>query len=95
MLTLFYHLFKNDILNLSRNFEQDLLILLKKYLIMQTASFTGFIRILFYILAFYYIFKFLAKLLLPLIVKKVVKKAENYQQQQEKAQDPSKEAIQR
>jgi hypothetical protein len=67
--TLFYHLFKNDILNLS-NFEQDLLILLKKYLIMQTASFTGFIRILFYILAFYYIFKFLAKLLLPLIVKK-------------------------
>jgi hypothetical protein len=37
----------------------------KKYLIMQTASFTGFIRILFYILAFYYIFKFLAKLLLP------------------------------
>jgi hypothetical protein len=30
----------------------------------------GFIRILFYILAFYYIFKFLAKLLLPLIVKK-------------------------
>jgi hypothetical protein len=36
---------------------------------MQTASFTGFIRILFYILAFYYIFKFLAKLLLPLIVK--------------------------
>ncbi|MFT4983694.1 MAG: hypothetical protein ACI9Q9_000737 [Flavobacterium sp.] len=57
---------------------------------MQTASFTGFIRILFYILAFYYIFKFLAKLLLPLIVKKVVKKAgENYQQQQEKSQDTS------
>jgi hypothetical protein len=51
--TLFYHLFKNDILNLSEiagfiNFA-------KKYLIMQTASFTGFIRILFYILAFYYI----------------------------------------
>jgi hypothetical protein len=51
---------------------------------MQTASFTGFIRILFYILAFYYIFKFLAKLLLPLIVKKVVKAGENYQQQQER-----------
>jgi hypothetical protein len=64
-----YHLFKNDILNLSRNFEQDLLILLKKYLIMQTASFTGFIRILF--LLSIIIFKFLAKLLLPLIVKKV------------------------
>jgi hypothetical protein len=58
---------------------------------MQTASFTGFIRVLFYILAFYYIFKFLAKLLLPLLVKKVVKKAgENYQQQQQqKSQDTS------
>jgi hypothetical protein len=58
---------------------------------MQTASFTGFIRILFYILAFYYIFKFLAKLLLPLLVKKVVKKAgEKYQQkQQEESQDTS------
>jgi hypothetical protein len=42
---------------------------------MQTASFTGFIRILFYILAFYYIFKFLAKLLLPLIVKKIGKES--------------------
>jgi hypothetical protein len=57
---------------------------------MQTASFTGFIRILFYILAFYYIFKFLAKLFLPLLVKKVVKKAgENFQQQQKYSQDTS------
>jgi ABC-type transport system involved in cytochrome bd biosynthesis fused ATPase/permease subunit len=55
---------------------------------MQTASFTGFIRVLFYILAFYYIFKFLAKLLLPLLVKKVVQKAgENFQQQQNQGQD--------
>lgn len=57
---------------------------------MQTASFTGFIRVLFYILAFYYIFKFLAKLFLPLLVKKVVQKAgENYQQQQNRTQDTS------
>lgn len=57
---------------------------------MQTASFTGFIRVLFYILAFYYIFKFLAKLFLPLLVKKVVQKAgENYQQQQNNTQDAS------
>ena len=50
---------------------------------MQTASFTGFIRTLFYILAFYYIFKFLAKLFLPLLVKKVVEKAgQNFQEQQ-------------
>lgn len=55
---------------------------------MQTASFAGFIKTLFYILAFYYIFKFLAKLLLPLLVKKVVQKAgENFQQQQNKTQD--------
>jgi hypothetical protein len=55
----------------------------KNYLIMQEASFSGFIRTLFYIMAFYYIFKFLAKLFLPLLVKKVVEKAgENFQQQQ-------------
>ena len=57
---------------------------------MQTASFTGFIRIVFYILAFYYIFKFLAKLFLPLLVKKVVQKAgENFQQQQQRSQSTS------
>ncbi|MES2239690.1 MAG: DUF4834 family protein [Bacteroidota bacterium] len=56
---------------------------------MQVASFTGFIRTLFYILTFYYIFKFLAKLFLPVIVKKVVEKAgENlHQQQQRQYQD--------
>jgi len=57
---------------------------------MQTASFMGFIRTLFYIIAFYYIFKFLAKLFLPLLVKKVVQKAgENFQQQQQRSQDTS------
>ncbi|HEY4617709.1 MAG TPA: DUF4834 family protein [Flavobacterium sp.] len=57
---------------------------------MQTASFTGFIKTLFYILAFYYIFKFLAKLFLPLLVKKVVQKAgENFQQQQQRTQGTS------
>ncbi|MFV5695761.1 DUF4834 family protein [Flavobacterium sp. LB3P122] len=57
---------------------------------MQTASFSGFIKALFYMLAFYYIFKFLAKLFLPLLVKKVVEKAgQNFQQQQQNAQDNS------
>lgn len=57
---------------------------------MQTASFYGFLRTLFYIIAFYYIFKFLAKLFLPLLVKKVVEKAgANFQQQQQHAQDAS------
>lgn len=55
---------------------------------MQEASFSGFIRTLFYIMAFYYIFKFLAKLFLPLLVKKVVEKAgQNFQQQQQNAQN--------
>lgn len=57
---------------------------------MQTASFTGFIKTLFYILAFYYIFKFLVKLFLPLLLKKVVQKAgENFQQQQQRSQSTS------
>lgn len=54
---------------------------------MQVASFSGLIRTLFYIIAFYYIFKFLAKLFLPLLVKKVVEKAgENFQKQQQNTQ---------
>lgn len=55
---------------------------------MQTASFIGFIKALFYMIAFYYIFRFLAKLFLPLLLKKVVEKAgENMQKQQQYAQD--------
>jgi len=49
---------------------------------MQTASFTGLIEAIFYILVFFYIAKFLGKLFLPVLVKKVVQKAgENFQQQ--------------
>lgn len=55
---------------------------------MQTASFIGFIKALFYMIAFYYIFRFLAKLFLPLLVKKVVEKAgENMQKQQQYSQE--------
>ena len=55
---------------------------------MQTASFNGFIRTLFYFLAFYYIIKFLARLFLPLLVKKVVEKAgENFHKQQQGQDD--------
>ena len=65
----------------------ELLILRKIILIMQEASFPGFIKTIFYILAFYYIFKFLARLFLPVLVKKVVEKAgENFQKQQQYAQ---------
>jgi hypothetical protein len=57
---------------------------------MQTASFNGFIKAVFYFLAFYYIFKFLAKLFLPLLIKKVVEKAStNFQNQQQNSQNGS------
>jgi DNA integrity scanning protein DisA with diadenylate cyclase activity len=57
---------------------------------MQEASFSGFIRTLFYIIAIYYIIKFLARLFLPLLVRKVVEKAgENFQKQQQYAQGSS------
>ena len=54
---------------------------------MQTASFSGLIETLLYILAFYYIFKFLAQLFLPVLAKKVVEKAsEQFQQQNQTTQ---------
>lgn len=49
---------------------------------MQTASFNGLLKTLFYFIVFYYVFKFLARLFLPILVKKVVEKAgQNFQQQ--------------
>jgi hypothetical protein len=57
-------------------------------MIMQTASFSGLLKAIFYMIAFYYIFKFLAKLFLPVLVKKVVEKAgQNFQQQQQQTQN--------
>ena len=54
---------------------------------MQLASFSGFVKTLFYMIMFYYVFKFLAKLFWPILVKKAVEKAsENFQQQQQYAQ---------
>lgn len=58
---------------------------------MQTASFNGIIKAIFYFLAFYYIFKFLAKLFLPLLIKKVVEKAgQNFQNQQQNSYSTSR-----
>lgn len=49
---------------------------------MEEASFNGTIKVIFYILIFFYVFKFLARIFLPVLVKKVVEKAsQNYQQQ--------------
>lgn len=57
---------------------------------MQEASFSGLIKAICYIVAFYYIFKFLARIFLPVLVKKAVEKAgENFQKQQQYSQDTS------
>lgn len=61
------------------------------FLKMDTASFTGLIKILFYFIIGYYIVKFLVRLFFPIVIRKVVSKAEesfkqqyqtNYQNQQ-------------
>ena len=57
---------------------------------METASFNGFIKTLFYIFAFYYVFKFLARLFLPIVVKKVVEKAEESFKQQQNYNESSR-----
>ena len=55
---------------------------------MQEASFTGLMKAIFYMIAFYYIFKFLARIFLPVLVKKAVEKAgENFQRQQQYSQN--------
>jgi hypothetical protein len=60
------------------------------YLIMQEASVLGFIKTLFYIMAFYYILRFVVRLFFPFLVKKVVAKAsENFQQQYQQPQGNS------
>jgi len=48
---------------------------------METASFSGVLKAIFYFIVFYYAFKFLARLFLPVLVKKAVEKAgQNFQQ---------------
>lgn len=49
---------------------------------METASFNGFIKTIFYIIVFWYLFKFLARIFLPILLKRAVHKAgRNFQQQ--------------
>jgi predicted lipid-binding transport protein (Tim44 family) len=64
---------------------------------METASFTGLIKALLWILFIYYALKFVMRLLAPYFLQQVVKKAEenfkqhqqNYQQQQSQPNAPS------
>lgn len=56
---------------------------------MQTASFTGFLTMIFQIILFFYVVKFLMKLFLPVLAKKVVQKAqENFENHQNNGYDP-------
>ncbi len=51
---------------------------------MQEASFSGLLKTIMWVIAFYYIFKFLARIFFPVLVKKAFEKAgENIQRQQE------------
>mgnify|MGYP006206045523 CR=1 FL=1 len=51
---------------------------------MDTASFSGFVRTLLWIIVIFYALKFVMKLLAPYFLQQVVKKAEqNFQQQQQ------------
>lgn len=56
---------------------------------METASFTGLLKIIVYFIAGYYIIKFLARLLFPIVVRKVVSKAEQSFKQQYQSQQQS------
>ncbi len=48
----------------------------RKFTSMQEASFSGTIKIIFYIVLFYYIFKFAMRLLLPVLMRKAMDKAQ-------------------
>ena len=55
---------------------------------METASFTGLLKVILYFIVGYYIVKFLARLFFPIVIRKVVSKAEQsfrdqYQSQQQ------------
>ena len=50
---------------------------------METASFSGVVRAVFYLILFYYAFKLLMRIFLPILMKKAVDKVQdNFNQQQ-------------
>ena len=60
---------------------------------MEVASFAGTLRVIFYMVAFYYIFKFLARIFFPILMKKAVEKAaESFEQQQRNYQSGNYQA---
>ena len=67
----------------------------EKISVMETASLTGVIRLLFYFFLFYFVFRIAMRLLLPVLLKKAVEKAEdnlrNMQSGQNSYQSPQPE----
>lgn len=64
-------------------------------MIMETASFTGLIKTLFYLILAYYVVKFLIKMFAPVILQQVVKKAEqNFNQHQQQYNQNQNQAQQ-
>lgn len=54
---------------------------------MDTASFTGLIKLLLYFIIGYYVIKFLVRLFFPIVIRKVVSKAEeSFKQQYQSSQ---------
>lgn len=61
---------------------------------METASFTGFVKTLFWIVVFYYAFRLIVRLLLPYAMKKVVEKAATQFQNQQQAYQQQQQTYQ-
>lgn len=62
---------------------------------METASFTGFIKTLFWLILAYYAVKFLIRMFAPMLLQQVVKKAEqNFQQHQQQQYNHSQQQQQ-
>lgn len=62
-------------------------------MIMETASFSGLIKTIFWLVVIYYAFKFLARLLMPILMRKMMQKAEeNFQTFQNQTQQRTSES---
>ena len=81
-------------------FSQSIAVFLNfKFYKMEMASFTGFVRTLFYIVLFYFLFKFLMRIFAPILMRKAVNKMQQkmqdqYNQQQEQQQNRTSQANQ-
>lgn len=75
----------------------DSLFLMKFWIMIETASFAGLIKAIFYIILFYYVFKFLMRIFLPILLKKAAQKASqsfNNQQQSYNSSTNTRETFQ-